>query len=100
MPKPAAPKTDIELLTSIDERLRQLTALTALIFTTGKKQQTAIEELARANLSAKAIGDMTGWPTTTVATRCRTSSIKRTVALVCVAGSAEVDMLWPFGCSE
>jgi hypothetical protein len=67
MPKTTVPRSEIEVLLSIDERLRQLTALTALTFTAGKKQLAAIEELAKANLNAKAISDMTGWPTSTVA---------------------------------
>jgi hypothetical protein len=67
MAQRAETKTEIDLLVSIDERLRQLLTLTALGYTAGKKQTVAIEDLARANISAKAISEITGWPGTTVA---------------------------------
>ncbi len=67
MTKESKPPTEIELLTDIRECLKSLVALNALSYTAGKNQQAAIESFAQAGLTAKAISDMTGWPTTSVA---------------------------------
>ena len=67
MARKTEPSTEVQLLASINDTLAYLLAITALNYTAGKNQQVAIKNLAAAGLPAKAISDMTGWPTTTVA---------------------------------
>lgn len=57
----------IELLTEINERLRQLLALTAATQVSGLSQREAVEKLGSVGLSAKSISEITGFPVTSVA---------------------------------